>query len=157
MTRNDTSSYYARMITRLEKEKAEAQSEESRDWLTKKLGGARAMLAQRLREEGEREGADGADAEVVAAVAATELATEHTTARRFAVHSFGLGRLAMEKEARARRAAEAQATVAAAQEPAAAAAQEPPAAAAQEPPEERRRRRRGSKGKGTSDRNHLRV
>ena len=60
VTRNDTSSYYARTITRLEKELAEAQSEESRDWLTKKLGGARAMLAQRLREEGEREGADGA-------------------------------------------------------------------------------------------------
>ena len=131
--RNDTSSYYARMITRLEKELAEAQSEESRDWLTKKLGGARAMLAQRLREEGEREGADGADAEVAAAVAATEPTTD-TTVRRFAAHSFGLGRLAMEKEARARRAAEAQATVTAAQEPAAAATQEPAAAAAQEPP-----------------------
>ena len=113
VVRNDTSSFYANMVKRCEEELAVAQSEERADWLMKKLGGARAMLAQRLREEGEREGADGADAEVVAAVAATEPTTD-TTARRFAAHSFGLGRLAMEKEARARRAAEAQATVAAA-------------------------------------------
>ncbi|MEC7232278.1 MAG: hypothetical protein VXW31_05015 [Planctomycetota bacterium] len=105
----------------MEKELEEAQSEETKDWLRRKLGGARAMLAQRLREEGEREDADGADAEVVAAVAAAEPTTDTTAGRRFAVHSLGLGRVAAAKDARARRAAEATATVAAAQEPAAAA------------------------------------
>ena len=83
------------------------------DWWTKKLGGARAMLAQRLREEDESEDAGGAVAEVVAAVTAAEPTTDTTAGRRFAVHSFGLGRMARAKEA-ARIEAEAKATAAAA-------------------------------------------